>query len=775
MIERWFAWLPEARQEPARQLTHRAAILGSVSLFIVLGALAIAFPNLIESRDALRLEVGEVAPRDILAPHSLTYDSPVLTLQAQQVAIQQVQPVYNPNPDVTRDQINLARAITTYINEVRHDRYADIDQHIEDLLRIESLTVSDTTWEAAINIPDARWDLISNEISALVERTMQRDVRPDTLDATRSSLLNSVASRFSNSEAEIIVAIAEDLIQPNTFFNEELTRQRQQVAADQISIQQRTFEQGQLIVRSNTIVTELDMEALRQFGLLQTEGLQIQVLLGAVLGMVIVTGILGWYVDRFYPDLLHNPPMLILVAVLFLGFLAAANFFGAKGANQPYLYPAAALALLITSLFSAQMAILVIGFLAVLVGLFLLDAQSLEMTAYIMIGGVAGILGMRRSERLNSFFVAGLIIGATNLLVMLTFALTAEDRASLATLVSRSVITLASGLFAAGIALVCLYGVTSLMNLPTNLKLIELMDSNHPLLQQLLREAPGTYQHSLQVANLCELAAEAIGANAQLIRVAAMYHDIGKTLNPYFFAENTAEGMNPHDDLDDPSHSARVIIGHVIEGEKMARLANLPLRIRDFILEHHGTTQVLYFYNQAVERAGGNESAIDIREFTYPGPAPRSRETAIMMLADGCESATRARRPASKAEVEEVVNTIFELRLGEGQLDGSGLTLNDLKIIRQIFIETLQAMYHPRIAYKMRARREEKAGQITQGIVKNLEAPKPADNKREAITHAPITDTQPRKDGQRQDPSTTPDSLSPIKPAPDIDSDEPAI
>jgi hypothetical protein len=390
-----------------------------------------------------------------------------------------------------------------------------------------------------------------------------------------------------------------------------------------------------------------------------------------------------------------------------------------------------------------------------------------------MLGGVAGILGMRRSERLNGFFVAGLIIGVTNLLVMLAFALTAEDRAPLATLVSRSIVTLASGLFAAGVALVCLYGVTSLMNLPTNLKLIELTDSNHPLLQQLLREAPGTYQHSLQVANLCELAAEAISANAQLIRVAAMYHDIGKTLNPYFFAENTTEGMNPHDDLDDPSHSARVIIGHVIEGERMARLANLPLRIRDFILEHHGTTQVLYFYNQAVERAGGDESAVDIREFTYPGPAPRSRETAIMMLADGCESATRARRPSSKAEVEEVVNTIFELRLGEGQLDNSGLTLNDLRVIRQIFIETLQAIYHPRIAYKMRARREEKAGQITQGIVKNLETPKPSDNKREAVTHSPITDTQSGKDRQQQDDSKIPDRL-PKAPL-DTDSDEPAI
>ena len=163
-------------------------------------------------------------------------------------------------------------------------------------------------------------------------------------------------------------------------------------------------------------------------------------------------------------------------------------------------------------------------------------------------------------------------------------------------------------------------------NIPTSLKIIELSQPNHPLLQRLLREAPGTYQHSLQVANLAELGAQQIDANAPLVRIAAMYHDVGKILNPHFFIENQAEGVNPHDDLNDPYQSARIIIGHVPEGDRRARNHHLPARLRVFIDEHHGTTQVVYFYRKALEQAEETGATVDIADFTYPGPRPRTRD-----------------------------------------------------------------------------------------------------------------------------------------------------
>jgi putative nucleotidyltransferase with HDIG domain len=182
-----------------------------------------------------------------------------------------------------------------------------------------------------------------------------------------------------------------------------------------------------------------------------------------------------------------------------------------------------------------------------------------------------------------------------------------------------------------------------------------------------------------------------------LVRVAALYHDIGKVINAPFFTENQVEGVNPHDVLNDPARSANIIISHVTDGDKIARQYRLPTRIRDFILEHHGT-QVLYFYQQAVERAG-DDDVVDIEQFTYPGPRPQTKETAILMLADSSEAAVRSRKPTKKQDIADTVQQIFETKMRTGQLDESGLTLNDIKSIRKIFVDMLQAVFHPRISY----------------------------------------------------------------------------
>jgi putative nucleotidyltransferase with HDIG domain len=287
------------------------------------------------------------------------------------------------------------------------------------------------------------------------------------------------------------------------------------------------------------------------------------------------------------------------------------------------------------------------------------------------------------------------------------------------------------------------------MNLTTSLKLVELMQPNQPLLQRLLREAPGTYQHSLQVANLAELATERIGGNATLVRVAAMYHDVGKMLNPHFFVENQADGFNPHDMLDDPLQSARLIIAHVTEGDRMARRYRLPQRIREFIREHHGTTKPIFFYHKAIERAGGDTAQVDVGDFTYPGPRPQSKETAILMLADGTESAARAIRPRTEAEVGEVIHMIFERALQEEQLDECSLTLKDLKTIQQSFIETLQGVYHPRIAYPIAQPKKAALSATAQAV--------------------PVKAQLAEKSGQPEDSSTEP---APDK-IPDLVSDKP--
>jgi putative nucleotidyltransferase with HDIG domain len=228
---------------------------------------------------------------------------------------------------------------------------------------------------------------------------------------------------------------------------------------------------------------------------------------------------------------------------------------------------------------------------------------------------------------------------------------------------------------------------------------MDLTRPDHPLLHILLHDAPGTYQHSLQVANLAEQAAEQIDADPLLTRVGALYHDIGKTANPVFFIENQPPGFaNPHDTLP-PQESAAIIICHVTDGLDLGRKYRLPRCILDFINEHHGTAITRYQYINAVKAAGGDESKVDIEQFRYPGIRPQSRETAVLMLADGCEARVRAERPVDRERLNEIVKEVINARVSSGQLDDTNLTLSDLNTILNSFTTTLRGIYHPRVKY----------------------------------------------------------------------------
>jgi putative nucleotidyltransferase with HDIG domain len=228
------------------------------------------------------------------------------------------------------------------------------------------------------------------------------------------------------------------------------------------------------------------------------------------------------------------------------------------------------------------------------------------------------------------------------------------------------------------------------------LQLQELSRLDHPLLQELLRRAPGTYHHSIMVANLAEQAAEKIKANSNLVRVGAFYHDIGKMNRPPFFGENQ-NGGNPHDHLD-PYVSARIIISHVSDGLELAQRYRLPNRIRDFIAEHHGNRVVKVFYMRAQDMANEDE-VVDISRFKHKGPRPRSRETGIVQLADSIEATSTALRPSTEEEIEKLVTQIVDEHLKESQLDNSGLSLGDIKMIKESFIKTLKGRFHVRVQY----------------------------------------------------------------------------
>ena len=263
------------------------------------------------------------------------------------------------------------------------------------------------------------------------------------------------------------------------------------------------------------------------------------------------------------------------------------------------------------------------------------------------------------------------------------------------------------GAFISGIlAIGLLPFLESSFNLITNIKLLEISNPNSPLLKRLLMEAPGTYHHSVMVANLAEVAAEEVGANPIIARVGAYYHDIGKIKRPFFFGENQLGGGNPHDKIS-PELSASIIISHVKDGLDLAKEYDIPLVIRNIIGQHHGTTLVKYFY-YTLKNNSENPDEVKEEDFRYPGPIPESKESAIVMLADSVEAAVRSINEPTMTKIEEMINNIIKDKLNSNQLDNCELTFKDLNLIKKSFLRVLKGLYHHRIEYPKEKNKDEK-------------------------------------------------------------------
>jgi putative nucleotidyltransferase with HDIG domain len=439
------------------------------------------------------------------------------------------------------------------------------------------------------------------------------------------------------------------------------------------------------------------IEALEQFGLRQPTSAWESVV-STVLFALLVTLILELSILRLQPDLWARGRRAVATYLLVALFVALGKLMLPAGDVIPYLYPLPALTVLLAVLFGPALGMAVavaMGFVTAFV-----TSGSLEITVYVLAGALIGSLAVGQGERLRAFFRAGLAIALTNAVVIFVFGLVAPEQDVLRTTINALVGIVMGGL-AASLTLAAFFALSAILDITTPFQLMELSRPTHPLFRRLLLKAPGTYHHTLLVSNMAEEAAERIGADGLLARVGAYYHDIGKTMRPYFFTENRVGNVNPHDRLD-PRTSAKIILSHVQDGLDLAEKYGLPSAVRAFIPEHQGTGLILAFYRNAIRAA--NEDGHDTQEvreedFRYPGPRPQSKETAIVMLADSCEARVRSARPGSTDEIERTVREMIKARLDEGQLDESELTLHDLEEIRQAFVSVLQGVFHPRVKY----------------------------------------------------------------------------
>ncbi len=686
--------------EPRRQRRRKSELSGSVLIRALLFGLALAVVTglVLTMRflpaNRVTLSEGQISHEEIVAPYEKTFVSDILTERARLQAEQNVPDVYDgPDPQVARQQMAYARGILNFIDSVRHDSYATPQEQHAYLNAIEGMSLSAQTITRTLALAEDGWQQVVEQTVHVVEDVMRQEIREGAVGQARRLVASRVSFDLTDEQREIVADLARPLIKANTFYDAEQVAADRKAAREQVLPVERTVMEDEVIVRRGAQVSKEALETLEQFGLLQPQWDWAKVASTAAFALLLVLVLVG-YLLRFQLPVLRRGRLLLLLFLLVVLFLAAARLMVPGHTILPYLFPLAAMGMLISALLDGQLALVSLIFVGAVVA-FMTDG-SLELAAYALGGSLLATLAVGRMQRLSSFVSGGVYVVVANMAVLAMFRLPTQETDLLAWLTLGATTVVNSGL-SVSLTLAGFYLLGHLFDLTTTLRLMELARPTHPLLRQLLLKAPGTYHHSILVSSMAEQAAEQIDADPLLARVGAFYHDIGKTARPYFFVDNQADGVNAHERLD-PQTSAEIIISHVKDGLDMAKKYRLPSVIQDFIPQHQGTGLVNFFYHKACEEAGGPEN-VDASKFRYPGPKPQTKEAGVLMLADSCEAAVRAARPTSTEEIEHIVRQVTEDKILAGELDECDLTLRDFEHIRQAFVSTLSGIFHPRVQY----------------------------------------------------------------------------
>lgn len=507
---------------------------------------------------------------------------------------------------------------------------------------------------------------------------LPRELPPDAQDLLRLILINHV-------EYSLVLNVG-------------VTQTDRDAARSSVSLTKGDVLQGEAIVRVADPIGPETLErlaayeeALRDQGLLEAEEPVVGALVGSALLNVILLSIFGLLLCFSRPLVYANFRWLLLLAILTAGYFAAALAIHRGGLAGEWL-PIAFVALPVAVLWDTRMSLTLVLVLAAITGT-LAPFASYGTVLVVMGGGAAAAMSVRAVRRRSDTWVSIAIISAAASLVALAYGLSVSQ--PLIEVARASVAITGNATVSALLAVGFLWVFELFTGITTDQTLLEWADSTRPLLRRLSMEAPGTYAHTINVANLAEAAATDIGASGLLCRVGVLYHDVGKMLKPHYFVENQPDGRNPHDKLK-PETSAAIVREHVTEGVRLAKEENVPEVVMQFILEHHGTQRIGFFYEKAREEAGND---VDPLRFSYPGPKPRSRETAIVMLADSCESATRAMRDPTPERIQDLITTVVAGKVSDGQLDEAPLTLGEIARVKEQFEKILSGVVHRRIEY----------------------------------------------------------------------------
>lgn len=650
--------------------------------------------------------VGNPSPVNVQAPRQVTFVSDILTAQAQETAAADpalIMATIDPYLLINQ-RVQLVNLLDT-IEKIRGngESWKNRMQMIDDL--DTSLDVDLISRQIAQQLTDlsmTNWEELRTQILVIYDRSLSDvgnriDVR--SMQLLTESIVPAYIGNTPSDRGALISRFVIPFIQINVAFDEARTQQAQIAARAKVVPVTVAIQQGENVVRAGDVVTPVIFEKLTALGVLNVRvtwyEISGQILMAVVLAIVFAASL--WHVDR---NAATRATELWALVVLMVVTVVLTRIGAGVAPMLVAASPLVMAALLVSTFYGLRSALLVT--ITVGIAVFLIAGGSLALGLPPFVAAIIGSIMTRRVERSLVFVAAGGVAMLTGMVTALGVLLMIEQQTDLNAIWPLVAISGGGALLSALLALSLCGIFGTLAGMVSGLQLLELAHPAQPLLQRLVREAPGTYYHSIAVGNLAESAAEAINADGLLLRVASYYHDIGKVEHPFYFTDNQSDGVNLHDSLP-PHKSAQIIIDHVRHGIVMARTARLPAKIIDFIATHHGTAVMHYFYHKALEA----DVSIDIADFTYPGPIPTSREQVIMMLADSVEATVRSKvqsgavaiKTGDGQTIDALVTAIIDERIQNGQLADAQVTLYDITRIREAFITTLKGIYHPRVDY----------------------------------------------------------------------------
>ncbi|KSU87103.1 hypothetical protein A2U94_02010 [Bacillus sp. VT 712] len=676
-----------------------------LGLYALIGLIMFASMYSNVKPEELDLRLLSISPETIYSP--VTIEDKESTEKKKAEAKEAVEDVYTQKTEYAQNQVDLVASIFDAIIEVNkeYDQLENKSETSKQEMLQDKLPdnirkgLSDKAISELLQTNKEELSVAKDAVVTAVHHVMKNQVMISDLEEMKDQAEGQLVytTNVSSSLKAAMNEIARSSIIPNVIYDPQKTSENRQAAVEKIEPVR--IKQGQIIVEENQLINADIYRQLQLAGLLNNKGM-LQPFIGLSLLIIIMIGGAAFYLRGLHANTYKPLLLYAIITSITIALMKILSFFQRIDLSEiGYLAPVAVGGILLRVLMNEKIAI-ISSIIFAICGSIIFNGElttvfNMNIGIYFLISNITAILFLMDKQRKARVLQAGLVVALMNVIVSLSIIFIKNGQLDTMELGYYSLMAMASGIISSVLAIGLLPFFESGFGILSTMKLIELSSPNHPLLRKILTETPGTYHHSVMVANLSEAACETIGANGLLARVGAYYHDIGKTKRPQYFIENQMNIRNPHDTLS-PKVSKNIITSHTTDGAAILRKHKLPKEIVDIAEQHHGTSLLKFFYHKALEQT---EEEIKEEDYRYEGPKPQTKEAAVICIADSVEAAVRSMPNPTPEKIEKLVRSIINDRVEDEQFIECDITLKELELIRQALCETLNGIFHSRIEY----------------------------------------------------------------------------